>query len=185
MEFLKGIIKSVSYHLGKIIVYVLLALLLTFAVRSRNVSALTIENNFNSISDSYLNVLKNTYNTSGYKYYVISSISPDSSSYGRYNYYLCLTNNLTKSNFTTNNANVSCDEVYSYYYNNGYSLNKLSDTSISITNSVFYTNYYDTISSNYSMGFSFFTLLILVIIFFFLIFNSLKPKGSGLRYEDV
>lgn len=185
MEFLKGIVKSVSFHLGKIIVYVLIALLLTFALRSRNVNALTISDSYENISDNYLKVLVNSYNTSNYKYYFIATRYDSSVSYGRNTYYLCMTNQVNENNISTINASVNCDEMYSYYYNNGFVLSKIDDNVLNLTNSIYYTNLYDIKDSLFDKGLNVAIVIGIWLFALFYLFNLLKPTGRGFKYEDI
>lgn len=185
MEFLRGILKSVSFHIGKLIVYVLIALLLTFALRSRNVNALTINDSYDYVADNYLKVLINTFETSDYKYYFIASNYDSSVSYNRNNYYLCLTNNINDDNINVLNANVNCDEIFLYNYNNGYILSKISDTSLSINNSIYYTNCYDINNSISYVGYFIIISLGIWFLSFYYIFSSLKSTGRGFKYDDI
>lgn len=183
MEFVKGIIRSVSFHLGKIIVYVLLGVLLTFAVRSRNVNALTITNNYDTINDSYLKVLINTYNTSNYKYYYIASNYESYSTYNRNNYYLCLTNEVTSQ--STNNASLNCSEMYSYSYNNGYTLSRYNDNTLNIVDSIYYTNYYDVKDITFKDGLKVAIVIGIWVFALYYILSSFRPTGRGFKYEDI
>lgn len=185
MEFLKGIFKSVSFHIGKLIVYALLALLLTFALRSRNVNALTINDSYDSVSDNYLKVLINTFDTSNYKYYFIVSNYDNSVSYGRNTYYLCLTNNVNEDNIKTINANVSCEEMYSYSYNNGYVLSKINDSALKINNSIYYTNYSGIKDNSIFSGLLTALSIGVWFVVFYLLIREFKPTGRGFKYEDI
>lgn len=185
MEFLKGILRSVSFHIGKIIVYVLIALLLTFALRSRNVKALTINDSYDSISDNYLKVLVNTFKTSNYKYYFIATNYDSSVSYRSNTYYLCMNNEVDIDSIGINNASVSCASMYSYSYNNGYVLSRVNDNTLNLNNSIYYTNYYDEQDLTFSDALKFTGVVGIWVFAFVFIFTSIKPTGRGFKYEDI
>ena len=182
MDFIKGIFKSVSWHIGKIIVWGILIAIIGFAMQGCEVNAMTISDSTSTISDTYIDYFKSIYNTSGYKYYVIASTTDTSSAYNRQIYYLCLTNEIYEQSLL--NATITCEKQFSYSYNNGYYLSELTDTSIVIDNSLYYTNLGNIDIAFYGYFASIF--IVLCIILFLLILSPLfKGKNRGIVYEKI
>ena len=107
--------------------------------------AKTVSDSLNYASEERLLYFENLFKRSGYKNYLLVIDNEESSYYSSNSYYLCLTD---KVEFTDNlNASASCDEMYRYYRysNNNYDLEKVDDDTLTVSNSIFYTNnIYDT-----------------------------------------
>lgn len=181
MEFLKNIVRSITWHIGKIITYAIIILLLTFALRSCEVNALTISNSSNIISDSNLTYLQTIYDSSDYKYYIITSDN-DSNTYSRQRYYLCLKNDTF--DYSTMNLSTNCDEQYIYAYNDGYKLTKSSDLVLNLSNSIYYSNIKDVTHSITLYSIIFLVCIVSsVSLWFMIISRIIHWRREGLSYE--
>lgn len=109
-------------------------------VTTQVVEAKTISNTNDFVSDEMLTYFENVYVRSKYKNYLLSSEYVGSGyNYTTY-YYICLTNEDITMNDSIN-ASSNCEEMYRVYRDNyNYVFEKLSDKSLSINNSVYYTN---------------------------------------------
>lgn len=181
MEFLRNIAKSIAYHLGKIITYLLIALAIYFAMRSCKVNALTISNSYNSLNNDKVDVLINTFKSSDYKYYFITSTLDSNSIINSNMYYLCLSNDV--SDIDTNRLLIdSCDEMYSF---DGTYVLSLEDKNLVIDDSSFITNYYDSKNDVFIISILFLLVLGVWSFFIFMILYFNRPKGDGLKYETL
>lgn len=109
-------------------------------VTTQVVEAKTITNTNDFVSDEMLTYFENVYVRSKYKNYLLSSeYYGDRYDYTTY-YYICLTNeDITMSDGI--NASANCEEMYRVYRSNyDYVFEKINDNSLSINNSVYYTN---------------------------------------------
>lgn len=133
IKHLKNIVKH-SFRL------LLIVVLSTFATSVA--SAKTINGNTQVLDDSRYDYFYNLYKRSDYKNYLLSIEYVNNGSYNYYTYYyICLTNddiNITNSI----NASSNCEEMYRWNYRSSTdnSLEKINDSTLSVTNSVYYTN---------------------------------------------
>lgn len=107
--------------------------------------AKTVSGSLNYASEERLLYFENLFKRSGYQNYLLVIENVDISYYSSNSYYICLTDYVE---FTDNlNASATCGEMYHYYRysNNDYILEKIDDDTLTVNNSVFYTNnIYDT-----------------------------------------
>lgn len=182
MSFLKNLFNSftssIGRTLGRILVYIVIGIILAllFAERSK---ALTITDSTNTISESNYNMFINMYERSSFNYYIIFR---DSNTSYNTNNYLCLTNSkLDISNSV--NIKTTCDELYTYSYSNGnYSLKLKENESITLNNTIYYTN--GLVRDSYI---NIYIAIIVSCIFMFLVLSSifLKQRNGGLHYENI
>lgn len=129
-----------------------LALTVLSLVSTQVVEAKTVSDTYNTVNDTYLTVFKNIYEREEYKNYIIFTEN-DTSLYSYTAYYLALTNNDVNIIDGTN-MNADIDVLYKYYRsNNIYYLEKVDDKSITLTNSLYYTNAINE-KSNLNLKFS-------------------------------
>lgn len=171
MEFIKNVFKSISWQLGKIILWVIIVIALCLINEGCEVKAISITDSTSTISDSTLKYFYNIFDTSKYKYYAIASDTDYTGSYNRQRYYLCLTNE--KYDYSLLNANINCDQQFTYSYNNGYSLHEISDKTLKINNSIFYNNLATINNSINIFAILFLISILLGLIFWFLIFQNI------------
>ncbi len=141
MKFFRDLSRNIYRSVMRLIGYSIAILLLAFCA-TRCAKALTISDNLLPISDSQLNYLKNVYERSNYKNYVITSNRINNNYNTITYYYLCLTNDdLDLSSATSLTSN--CNEFYRYNStNNNYEMIKLNDTELILNNSVYYSSYF-------------------------------------------
>lgn len=141
IKILHDIGYSVYHSFFRVIGYIIVFLVVGFFAQSC-AKAATITDNFRTISETNLTFLKDIYERTNYSNYIITS------DYNNYSsYYLCLTNDVIDTS-DVKNLTTRCDELYHYRNtSNNYNLEKLNDNSLTIQNSIYYTNSAKTIES--------------------------------------
>lgn len=121
-------------------------LAIVFCVSATKVAhAKTISNNFSYLDSSRLDFFENIYLRSNYTSYLLASEFTNSGYNNYTSYYFCLSNErIDTSNVLTTTLN--CDELYRYYRNssNDYTIEKINDKELNVSNSIYYSNSVET-----------------------------------------
>lgn len=167
----------------KVMLFLFLVPCLSFCVTTV-AKAETITNSQYVINSDVFNMLDNLYSVNNYSNYIMTSTRVyDNYRYTSY-YYLCLTNNdLTISDSL--NIFSSCDILYTYNSNDNV-LNK-SNNSLSVVNSIYYTNYKEKTQFDKFLICLLFSLVFIFVLFLILyVFDKIfSARGGGFRYEDI
>ena len=168
---------------------VLLALLVSFvcfgATEVAKAETITIEDsNFAYLDDAY-DTMINFYNNSNYANYVITSERIYTNDYRYYSkYYICLTSEKLEIEDPLN-VSSSCDEIFIYNSNDNSVMS--SSGYLNADNSVYYSSNYLNVSDQETIYIICFLIVtgVVGLIIFSAIDKVFKPRGGGLKYEEI